>query len=108
MDLQNFLFLDESDTGGVSNTLNCTGAKQLTLSVEADAGASVNLEVQGSVDFESDEWFALGAISLVDYEPYEAIEDTGIYAFVIDGIGRVRVQNNGTAGNCVVFGRITG
>lgn len=107
MDLQNFLFLDENDTTGESNVLTCTNAKQLTLSVEPADGATIDLTVKGQLDFNSDEYFELGGISLADYEPYNPIENGGIYAFVLDGIGKVKVINNGTPGNCTVFGRLS-
>ena len=107
MDLQNFLFLDESDTTGESNVLNCTNARQLTLSVEPASGATINLTVKGQLDFNSDEFFEMGAISLADYEVYNPITDGGVYAFVLDGVGKVKVVNDGTAGNCTVFGRLS-
>lgn len=107
MDLQNFLFLDESDTTGESNVLTCTNARQLTLSVEPAEGATINLTVKGQLDFNSDEYFDLGAISLADYEVYNPIDNGGVYAFILDGVGRVKVINEGTAGNCTVFGRLS-
>lgn len=107
MDLQNFLFLDESDTTGESNVLTCTNARQLTLSVEPADGATINLTVKGQLDFNSDEYFDLGAISLADYEVYNPIDNGGVYAFILDGVGRVKVVNEGTPGNCTVFGRLS-
>ena len=55
MILKGFKFLDETDTTGESHALICTGANQLTLTVEADAGATIDLTVSGLIDNESDE-----------------------------------------------------
>ena len=100
-----FLFLDENDTTGESNPLSCAEASQLTITVEASG--SVDLTVYGQIDLESTEWHELGGISLVTYEAVSPIDEAGAYAFVIDGINRVKVVNNGTAGNCVVFGTLS-
>lgn len=106
MELQNFLFLDENDTTGESNVLNCTGARQLTLSVESEEGATLELYVQGRVDFNSEEFFDLGAINLEDYDPVSPIVTAGVYTFILNGVGSVKVVNNGTPGDCTVFGRL--
>lgn len=107
MILKGFKFLDESDTTGESNALICTGANQLTLTVEADAGATIDLSVYGLIDNESDEWHELGAIPLTDYNPVNPIDDTGAYALIIAGINKVKIVNNVTAGNCIVFGTLS-
>ena len=107
MILNGFLFLDENDTTGESNALDCSTANQLTLTVEPGSGATINLTVSGRVDMESDQWHELGAVSLVDYEPVSPIEEGGAYAFVVSGFNQVKVTNNGTAGNCVVFGTLS-
>lgn len=107
MILKGFKFLDETDTTGESNALNCIGANQLTITVEATAGATIDLSVMGRVDMESDEWHTMGAIPMTDYTPIESISDVGAYIFIISGINQVKVLNNGTAGNCVVFGTLS-
>ena len=107
MILNGFLFLDENDTTGESNALNCSTAEQLTLTVEPASGATIDLTVSGRADMESNEWHTLGAISLIDYEPVNPIEAGGAYAFVVSGLNQVKVTNNGTAGNCTVFGTLS-
>ena len=77
----------------------------MTLTIESDS--SVDLSVYGLVDNESNEWHELGAISLIDYEPITPIDAAGAYAFVVAGINKVKVVNNGTAGSCVVFGTLS-
>ena len=107
MILKGFKFLDETDTTGESHALICSGANQLTLTVEADAGATIDLTVSGLIDNESDEWHELGAIPLTDYTPVSNIDDTGAYAFIVTGINKVKVSNNSTPGNCIVFGTLS-
>lgn len=107
MILNTFLFFDENDTATESDALDCSAAKQLTLTVEPGTGATINLTVSGKADLGSDEWHELGAISLIDYEPVNPITDGGAYTFVINGINKVKVTNNGTAGNCLVFGTLS-
>ena len=97
MILKPFLFLDENDTTGESNPLNVMGADQLTISVEASG--AVDLTVYGKLDNQSAEWHELGGISLIDYESASPIDSTGVYT-------AVKIVNNGTAGNCKVFGNL--
>lgn len=104
MILKPFLFLDENDTTGESNPLNVMGADQLTISVEASG--AVDLTVYGKLDNQSTEWHELGGISLIDYESASPIDSTGVYTFIVSGLTAVKIVNNGTAGNCKVFGNL--
>lgn len=105
MILKGFKFLDETNTTGESNALNCSGANQLTLTIESND--TVDITVYGLVDNDSTEWHELGGINLITYEAASPIDATGAYAFIVAGINKVKVVNNGTAGNCVVFGTLS-
>lgn len=107
MVLQDFVFLDENDSTGESNPLNCMGAKRLMISVDSDAGTTIDLDVTGNVDFTSDTYFTLGVTNVEDGTLANNITANGIYTVDVNGIGRVKIANNETPGESIVFGRLT-
>lgn len=107
MILKGFLFLDENDTSGESAELSCSTARQLALSVEGASGATIDLEVNGRVDMESSTAHTLGVLNASDLSTSSSISDGGIYYVPLDGVNMVSIKNNGTAGNCIVFGTLT-
>lgn len=107
MVLQNFLFLDDSDSTGESNPLVCTGGKQLSLNVELiTAGENIDLDVMGQIDLNGD-YHTLGVIGASDFNTASSISAEGIYLVPVDGITRVKIANNETPGSVKVFGNLT-
>ena len=107
MVLQDFVFLDENDSTGESNPLNCMGARRLIISVDSESGTTIDLDVFGNVDFTSDTYFTLGVTNVEDGTLANSIAANGIYTVDVNGIGRVKIVNNDTPGEAIVFGRLT-
>lgn len=107
MVLRSFLFLDDTDSTGESNPISCTNGKQLALNVELiTSGESIDLDVMGQIDLDGD-YQTLGVISAIDFATASSISAEGIYFIPVDGIIRVKIVNNGTAGSVKVFGTLT-
>lgn len=107
MILNGFLFLDENDTTGFSADLICSNARQLALSVEQVNADPIELEVLGVVDMKGGTAYPLGVVNASDLSTAASISDEGIYYIPLDGVNAVCVANNGTPGNCIVFGTLT-
>lgn len=106
MTTQDFLFLDSS-SGEYSNELLVTeGSEELTLHVEALSG-SPNLTIQGMVDLQEGDWQPIAAVQFSSYAVVPSILAAGIYSVPVGGIQRIRIKNNGTAGNVKAYCRVT-
>lgn len=109
---QTFLFLDENSTA-TSNTLVVSNGRNLTLSVASTTSpvGAVSIAIYGKVDVNSDEVYVLGCINkdtLVTVSGTTGIAETGIYTLDVTGISQIYIQNNGTAGDVKVFGKLIG
>lgn len=106
MVLQSFLFLDDSDSTGESNPLVCTGGKQLALYVSSDGADPIDLNVLGQIDLDG-YYESIGVIKASDFSTASYISDEGIYLVPVNGITRVKIENNETPGSVKVFGNLT-
>lgn len=107
MNIQGFLFLDDTDTSGESKALNCSDASYLTISVEADATTTVDADVKCRLDMESQQFYACAVTDLSDGTMASSIDDAGLFRLDVRGINQVMIKNNGTAGSIKVFGMLS-
>lgn len=102
MKKQNFVFFD-TGSGDESGVLRVTeGVNLMAIQVSGESG--YDLTVYGQTDMETDEWCAVGGISLSDFSKVSNITDNGIYYFPISAFHTMRMENDGTTGGVKVHG----
>ena len=102
-----FLFLDENDTSGESNVFYCAEGGKITVQATKVGTTTLDLSIQGITDVENGEFTDLALVNLSSGETAASIDDEGLFRVDLSGIAQIKVKNNGTAGNCKVFGIIT-
>ena len=98
-----FLFLDDTDTSGESQIFYCDEGNALTLQVKNLGSAALDLEVKGLTDADGD-FATLAVTNLSNLENTNKISAEGLYRLSLAGIMQIQIKNNGTAGDCKVFG----
>lgn len=100
-----FVFFDESSAGNYSTVFrNMLDQGELVLHVELLSGSAVDIDIECQVDIESDDWEPLFAVDLSHIDAVTKITLPGIYSIGMNGIRKLRLKNNGTAGSVKVYG----
>lgn len=108
--LDGFKFFDFNSTNTTSSAFaNPNRGEALTLQVEAGESASFSIKVEAMNDMaRPDSWFELGILDLKNYKKLNRITTEGIYVVPLEGLAKVRLVNEGTAGGFKVYGISTG
>lgn len=97
---KNFTFFDETSTESESKECTNGSAKELVLEVNGD---SVDLQVLGMAQ---DEYYPLFVVNLTTLDITDAITAEGSYILSAEGMRKLKIINNGTAGSVTVYGKL--
>lgn len=107
--LERFVFFDTTSTSTESNILgNPNRGEELTVHVSGVGSETASIIFQGKVDFDSEEFINLAAISMSNLKLLSEITQDGIYSIPVNGINQIRAVCTSGVGSVKVYGVLIG
>lgn len=101
--LQSFVFLDNTSTQAIGNSLSIINGNQITLEV---TGTTASVTMEAITDIDSTTWTPIAVINCQTLKVVETITAVGNYIIPVSGLSAIRAKNTGTIGSVKVFGKL--